>query len=165
MRLFRFLTPVVACVQGAVISGGLGLSLVVDSRVARLAAGFSRLELRPGFGVSVTLPRVVGAQAAALLLYTGRRLTGTDAEQLGLLEVLAPQAGLRDAAMALAAEIASSALRAVTSMRATLRRGLADEIADVTDHGTGRARKALWDRRLQKRRPRHGGTPATGVLG
>jgi len=84
--------------------------------------------------VSVTLPRVVGTQAAALLLLAGRRLTGAEAEQLGLVDALAPQDGLRDAAMALAAEIASSAPLAVTSMRATLRRGLADEIAAVTDH-------------------------------
>jgi len=50
VRLFHCLTPVVACVQGAVISGGLGLSPVADSRVARLAAGFSRLALYPGSG-------------------------------------------------------------------------------------------------------------------
>jgi len=138
VRLFRCTTPVVVCIQGAAIGGGLGLSLVGDFRVAspdaRFAANFSRLGFHPGFGVSVTLPRVVGAQTAALLLYTGRRLTGTEAERLGLVDVLAPSDQLRDTAMALAAEIGSSAPLAVTSMRATLRRGLADEIAEVTDH-------------------------------
>ncbi len=109
--------------------------------------------------MSVTLPRVVGAQAA-LLLYTGRRLTGTDPERLGLLDVLAPQAGLREAAMAMAAEIASSAPLAVHSMRATLRPGLADEIADVIDHelaeqekhfGTADFRRGV--RAMAERRP------------
>lgn len=137
VRLFRCRTPVVACVQGAAVGGGLGLSMVGDFRVAsaqtRFAANFSRLGLHAGFGLSVTLPRVVGAQMAALLFYTGRRIGGEEAARIGLVDVLAPQEGLRAAAMGLAAEIASSAPLAVTSMRETLRAGLADAVAAVTD--------------------------------
>jgi len=52
VRLFRCLTPVIACMQGAAIGGGLGLSLVADFRVAspdaRFAANFSRLGLIRG---------------------------------------------------------------------------------------------------------------------
>lgn len=137
VRLFRCRTPVVVCVQGAAVGGGLGLSMVGDFRVAssatRFAANFSRLGLHAGFGLSVTLPRVVGAQMAALLFYTGRRIGGEEAARIGLVDVLAPQDGLREAAMGLAAEIASSAPLAVTSMRETLRVGLADAVAAVTD--------------------------------
>ncbi len=137
VRLFRCAKPVVACVQGAAVGGGLGLSLVGDFRVAspdsRFAANFNRLGFHPGFGISVTLPRAVGAQQAALLLYTGRRLSGTEAQAIGLVDVLAPSEGLRAAALALAAEIAGSAPLAVVSTRQTLRRGLADAIAEVTD--------------------------------
>jgi enoyl-CoA hydratase/carnithine racemase len=73
-------------------------------------------------------------QQAALLLYTGRRLTGGEAKAIGLADVLVSQQELRAAALALAAEIAQSAPIAVMSMRATLRRGLADAIAAATDH-------------------------------
>lgn len=137
VRLFRSTTPVVACVQGAAVGGGLGLAMVADFRVAsadsRFTANFNRLGFHPGFGLSVTLPRVIGAQQAALLFFTGRRLTGEQAKAIGLVDVLAPQETLRDTALALATEIAQSAPLAVTSTRRTLRRGLADAIAEVTD--------------------------------
>jgi enoyl-CoA hydratase/carnithine racemase len=138
IRLFHFKKPVVAAVQGAAIGGGLGLSLACDFRVAsaesRFSANFNRLGFHPGFGLSVTLPRVVGPQQAALLFYTGRRLTGEEAKAIGLVDVLAPQVALRSTALALAAEIAQSAPIAVMSTRATLRRGLPDAIAAATDH-------------------------------
>jgi len=138
VRLFRCETPIVAAVQGAAVGGGLGLSLVADFRVAsadsRFTANFNRLGFHPGFGLSITLPRVVGEQKAALLFYTGRRIGGEEAHAIGLVDVLAPQATLREAAMALATEIAQSAPIAVVSTRRTLRRGLADTIAGITDH-------------------------------
>ena len=138
VRLFRSLKPVVAAVQGAAVGGGLGLALVADFRVAtpgsRFSANFNRLGFHPGFGLSVTLPRLVGQQQAALMFYTGRRLNGSEAKTIGLIDVLVPQAELRSAAIALASEIAQSAPIAVMSTRATLRRGLADAIAAATDH-------------------------------
>ena len=138
VRLFRCGKPVVAAVQGAAVGGGLGLSLVADFRVAspesRFTANFNRLGFHPGFGMSVTLPRVVGEQKAALLFYTGRRIGGEEAHAIGLVDVLAPQAELRAAALALAGEIAQSAPLAVAATRRTLRRGLADAVAAITDH-------------------------------
>lgn len=138
VRLFRCGKPVIAAVQGAAVGGGLGLSLVADFRVAsadsRFVANFNRLGFHPGFGLSVTLPRVVGAQKAALLFYTGRRIGGAEAHEIGLVDVLAPTEGLRAAALALADEIAGSSPIAVASTRATLRRGLADAVAAITDH-------------------------------
>ena len=138
VRLFRTEKPVVAAVQGAAVGGGLGLSLVADFRVAspdsRFTANFNRLGFHPGFGLSITLPRVVGPQKAALLFYTGRRIGGDEAHAIGLVDVLVPQTELRAAALSLAAEIALSAPIALASTRATLRRGLADTIAAITDH-------------------------------
>lgn len=138
LRLFRCDTPVVAAVQGAATGGGLGLALVADFRVAsaesRFTANFNRLGFHPGFGLTVTLPRVVGAQRAALLFYTGRRIGGEEACDIGLVDLLAPPAQLRAAALELAREIAGSAPIAVVATRRTLRRGLADSVAAAVDH-------------------------------
>jgi enoyl-CoA hydratase/carnithine racemase len=138
VRLFRCPLPIVAAVQGAAVGGGLGLALVADFRVAsaqsRFSANFNRLGIHPGFGLSVTLPRVVGPQQAALLFYTGRRIGGGEAHAIGLVDVLAEGEGLREAALSLASEIAQSAPLAVMSTRATLRRGLADAVAAATEH-------------------------------
>lgn len=137
-RLFRCPLPIVAAVNGAAVGGGLGLSMVGDFRVAsaqsRFTANFSRLGFHPGFGLSITLPRAIGEQKAALLFYTGRRINGEEAHALGLVDVLAPDASLRKVALDLAKEIAQSSPIAVQAMRATLREGLADRIAAMTEH-------------------------------
>jgi enoyl-CoA hydratase/carnithine racemase len=130
-RLFTAGRPVVAAVQGAAIGGGLGLALAADFRVAtpesRFAANFARLGFHQGFGLSATLPTVVGRQRALELLLTGRDVLGSEALEIGLCDRLTP-ADPREAAFGLAAEIARSAPLSIVSIRATMRRSL---IADV----------------------------------
>jgi len=136
-RIFRTRKPIVAAVQGAAIGGGLGLALAADFRVAcseaRFSANFNRLGFHPGFALTYTLPRLVGQQKANLLFYTGRRVTGDEAVAMGLADVLAPLAEVRDAARALATEIAQSAPLAVQSTRETVRRGFADAAERATE--------------------------------
>lgn len=138
VRLFRTRKPVVAVVQGAAIGGGLGLALAADFRVAapeaRFSANFARLGFHHGFGLSVTLPRLVGEQTAARLLYTGERVDGSRALQLGLVDELAPLAEVRAAGLVFASEIARSAPLAIESIRATLRGDLADRVQAATAH-------------------------------
>lgn len=138
VRLARAGKPVVAAVQGGAIGGGLGLALSADFRVtceeARFSANFARLGFHQGFGLSVILPRLIGPAPAELLLLTGRRVNGVEAYRLGLADELVPLAEVRSSATKMAVEIAQSAPLAVQSIRATLRAGLADEIARATDH-------------------------------
>lgn len=138
VRLFEAETPIVAAVQGAAIGGGLGLALVADFRVAcpeaRFAANFARLGFHHGFGLTVTLPALVGQQAAMNMLLTGRRVKGEEAIELGLCDELVPLAEVRSAATALAHEIAVSAPLAVRSIRQTMRAGLAERVRLATDH-------------------------------
>ena len=138
VRLFRAKKPLIAAVQGAAIGGGLGLSLVADFRVAapeaRFAANFVKLGIHPGFGLTVTLPQLIGQQAANLMFMTGRRIKGEEAFEMGLVDELVPLDSVRIRAQALAAEIAENAPLAVLSVRATVRAGLADRIATATDH-------------------------------
>ncbi|MCO1655657.1 enoyl-CoA hydratase/isomerase family protein [Pseudonocardia humida] len=137
VRLFRVGVPVVAAVHGAAVGGGLGLACAADFRVtvagARFHANFAALGFHQGFGLSATLPRLVGAQRAAELLYTARKLTGEQAVALGLADRLADGADPLPAAMAFADEIAASAPLTVRSMKQTLRAGLADEVAAATE--------------------------------
>jgi enoyl-CoA hydratase/carnithine racemase len=127
---------VVAAVQGAAVGGGLGVALSADFRVAspasRFSANFARLGIHHGFGVTVTLPLVVGNQRALELLYSGARVRGEDAHAIGLCDRLVADEHLREAAVAFAAEIASSAPLAVSSIRATMRGQLADRVREAT---------------------------------
>lgn len=138
VRLFRARTPVVAAVQGAAVGGGLGLALSADFRVAgpgsRFVANFTRLGFHPGFGLTVTLPRVIGHQRAAWMFLTSRRIPGELAHEWGLVDVLAEDARIRDAAFELAREIATNAPLGVAATRATLRAGLAEAVRAATAH-------------------------------
>ena len=138
VRLFSCKTPVIAAIQGAAIGGGLGLALVADFRVAtpdaRFAGNFVKIGIHPGFGLTYTLPRLIGHQKASLLFLTGRRIGGEEAVAIGLADVLAEPEKLRATAVGLAREIAENAPLAVLSMRATMRHGLAEAVKSQTDH-------------------------------
>ena len=159
-RIFEAQTPTVAAVQGAAIGGGLGLALAADFRFAapeaRMAANFSRLGFHHGFGLSVSLPRLVGPQAAADLLYTGRRVKGEEAVELGLADRLVPLDSLREEAHAFAREIAISAPLAVRSIRQTLRGDIGAQVRAATAH---EAKEQAW---LQQTEDFAEGTKAMG---
>lgn len=136
-RLFDAPTPVIAAIQGAAVGGGLGVACSADFRIAssqaRFAANFARLGFHHGFGLTVTLPRIVGQQRALELLYTGRRITGDEAAEIGLCDRVVPPDSLDGAAHAFATEIGRSAPLAVRSIRATMRADLAAAFRAATD--------------------------------
>jgi 2-(1,2-epoxy-1,2-dihydrophenyl)acetyl-CoA isomerase len=138
LRLFAAPLPVVAAVQGAAIGGGCGLALSADFRVAtaqsRFSANFARLGFHHGFALTVTLPAVVGRQAAADLLLTGRRVGADQALALGLCDRLVGEDDLQAQAIAYAGELAAAGPLAVRSIRATLRRGLVEEARLAMEH-------------------------------
>jgi enoyl-CoA hydratase/carnithine racemase len=136
-RLWRTGKPIVAAVHGAAVGAGVGLAVMADFRVtcpeARFSANFTRLGFHPGFGLTATLPRLIGTQNAAMMMYTGRRLTGEEAVKIGLADYLVPLEQVRAKAVEVGAEIAGSAPLAIVATRETLRRGLADAVAQATE--------------------------------
>jgi enoyl-CoA hydratase/carnithine racemase len=135
-RLFSNRKPIVAAVQGAAVGGGLGLSLAADFRVAspetRFSCNFAKLGFHQGFGISATLPAVVGQQHALELMYTAADVRGNDALRIGLADRVVAADELRSAAHEFASEIASSAPLALLSIRETMRGGLADQVRAAT---------------------------------
>jgi enoyl-CoA hydratase/carnithine racemase len=137
-RLVQTKKPIIAAVHGSAIGAGLGLALVCDFRVsckeARLACNFAALGYHPGFGMTATLPRVVGHQTARWLALTGRRLPGDEAFKIGLVDRLVEQDKVRAAAQEMAAELAEIAPLALQKTRETLMFPLIAEFR----HGTER---------------------------
>ena len=138
VRLFSTELPIVAAVQGAAIGAGLGLALIADFRVAapeaRFAANFVKLGFHPGFGLTYTLPRLIGRQNAARMFLTGERYDADAALQMGLADEVAPLDQLLTRAHALAASISENAPLALRSTRKTLRADLAAAVRAQTDH-------------------------------
>ena len=138
VRIFRNQKPIVAAVHGAAIGGGLGLS-GVGGFPRHLPGGalcrqLHRLGFHPGFGLTVTLPELVGKNNAELIFYTSRRVTGEEACRMGLANECVPQDQVRERAMRLAQEIAECSPLGLLSTRATMRAGLADRVLAATHH-------------------------------
>jgi enoyl-CoA hydratase/carnithine racemase len=138
VRLFSSRKPVIAEIQGAAVGGGLGLALVADFRIAsteaRFSANFVKLGIHPGFGLSYTLPRLIGTQRANLMFLTGRWIDAQLAASWELVDTVTSPDHLRDESLKLATSIAECAPLAVESTRATLRQGIADQVRRQTDH-------------------------------
>jgi len=138
LRIFRRKKPLVAAIQGAAIGAGLGLALAADFRVAgpgaRLSANFVRLGFHPGFALTVTLPRLVGAQKAAWLFLSAERAKPEDALAWGLVDRIASGDDLMSEARAFASEIAENAPLALVAIRQTLVAGLADACEAAMRH-------------------------------
>lgn len=136
VRLFSLKTPIVAAIHGPAVGAGLGLALAADFRVAspeaRFSANFVKLGFHPGFGLTHTLPRLIGHQRAHLMFLTGRRIKPDEALAWGLVDQVVPFKELRRAALALAREIAENAPLAVVATRASAREGLAAAVHAAT---------------------------------
>lgn len=148
LRIIACSKPFIAAVQGPAIGAGLGLALLADFRVsceeAVFCANFSRLGIHPGFGISLTLPRVIGVQNAALLLYTGRRIHGDRALNMGLVDLLVDKESVVRSACDLALEIAAGAPLAVYATRKTLRQHLLAQMQATLAHESEQ-QKVLFD--------------------
>ena len=153
VRLFRCKTPVIAAVQGAAVGGGFGLAVMADFRVAgpntRMTANFVKLGFTPGFGLTHTLPRIIGVQKANLLFMTGRRIDGQTAYDWGLADIFTDNDRVREVAIELAQEIAGNAPLALISVREQLRPGLADAVKAITDI---ESREQYWLQRTSDHR-------------
>jgi enoyl-CoA hydratase len=127
----------IAKVNGFCFTGALELvlacDLVVVAEEAKLADTHARFGLRPSWGMSQRLIRLVGASRARELSYTARNFTGAEAAAWGLAVRAVPLAELDDAVAELAAVIVANspgALAAAKDLyRIALDTGLADGLA------------------------------------
>lgn len=102
--------PVIAAVSGYAVAGGLELALWCDLRIAEEDAVFGVFCRRWGVplidGGTVRLPRLIGHSRALDMILTGRPVPAEEALQFGLANRVVPKGQAREAAEALAAEIA-----------------------------------------------------------
>ena len=163
-RLFDVTLPIVGAIHGPAIGGGLGLAMVPDIRItcpeARFCANFASLGIHQGFGMSVTMPLLLGPERAAKVLLGAKRYKGDEAVELGLADECVPADQVRDRAIEVAREIATNAPLAVRAIKATLRLGLGDKVREITQReaaeqlrlsGTEDAREGM--KAVSERRP------------
>jgi enoyl-CoA hydratase len=119
---------VIACVQGFAVAGGLELALACDLVVAgddaQLGDEHIRKNLLPSGGSSQRLPRRIGLARAMFYLVSGRRMSGREAERVGLACLAVPHGELDETTLALAREIAQADAHALASMKSMARRAM-----------------------------------------
>ncbi|WP_372624687.1 enoyl-CoA hydratase/isomerase family protein [Falsiroseomonas sp.] len=117
--------PVVAALQGWVLGGGAEMALSADLRIGAETMRLGFPEVQRGWvgggGASQILPRMIGQARAARLLMLGDPIDAGEAERLGLVEEVVPQAALLDRAYAVAQRLAALSPVAVQSVKAAMR--------------------------------------------
>lgn len=165
-RLFRRRKPLVVGLQGAVIGAGLGLAMSADFRVAdptvRLSANFTRLGFHPGFALTYTLPRILGAQKASWMMLSSERIKAPSALDWGLVDRVVDEGTSAQEALAMAHEIAGNAPLSLLAVRRTLMDGMADAAVSAMrrEHAEQGALRATADyaegvASVFERRPAH----------
>jgi enoyl-CoA hydratase len=124
-RLAAVRTPMIAAVRGFALGGGCELAMTCDMIVAGDDATFGQPEIAigvmPGAGGTQRLTRAIGSARAMELILTGRSIGAAEAERLGLVTRVVPAEATLDAALELAARIASMPPLAVRAAKAAVR--------------------------------------------
>ena len=125
-NLERMPMPTIAAIEGAAMGGGLEMALACDIRIAGSAAKIglpeTGLAIIPGAGGTQRLPRVIGVARAKELIFTGRILPGTEAEQAGIVRCVEEGSAL-DTALEIATQITSKGPVAVQMAKLAINKG------------------------------------------
>lgn len=120
--------PVIAALNGLATGGGLDIALACDIRFAAQSARFAetyvRMGLIPGVGGAYLLPRIVGMSKALEMFWTADWVEAGDAERIGLVNKVFPDAELMGGTYAFARRIADGPPLAVQLIKRVMRFGL-----------------------------------------
>lgn len=157
--------PVIAWIEGAAAGGGMSLALACDFSLAeegtKMVFAFSGVALAPDMGSSVMAPGRIGPARAADLFMTGRRFTGREAAQWGLITSAWPREELPGEVERLSRKLAAGPALTYAEIKAGINRtmyaglytGMVQE-AEAADRLTRTADHAeAVEAFLEKRRP------------
>ena len=136
MQIYEFRAPTIAAVQGACMGAGLGLAfcdLVIAADDAQISSPFGRLGAVLDSGGHFHFARLLGRHLALELIYTGRRLSGREAAEHGLVNRSVAPAELEATARKLAQEIAAGPTAAFRISKRVLLEALSRSYADVLE--------------------------------
>lgn len=119
----------IAQIHATALGGGLEMALACDLRFGAegeyyLGLPEATLGLLPGNGGTQRLPRLIGVPKALDLMVTGRRLSPSEAHELGILDRLFPADRLEDETLKYAEGLASGAAGAIGSIKLAVHRGI-----------------------------------------
>ena len=125
----------IAQIHATALGGGLEMALACDLRFGAegeyyLGLPEATLGLLPGNGGTQRLPRLIGASKALDLMITGRRLSPSEAHELGILNRLFPADRLEEETLTYAEGLAAGAVGAIGSVKLAVHRGMNVPLAE-----------------------------------
>lgn len=142
--LATYSKPTIACIQGFCMGGGMALAMSADIRIASDNSQFgipaAKLGIAYGWDGLKNLVSLVGPSRARLIMYTGMRISAVEADKIGLVDRIVPEAELWGAVMEIAQQIAGNAPLAIAAARITIAEVLKDpakrDMKAIADIGT-----------------------------
>jgi len=128
--------PLLVAVNGFCFTGALELLMPGDiilagQKQAVFCDTHSQLGMVPTWGLSVRLPRRVGLPNAKLISFTGRRFSADQAKEMGLVDMVCPDADLLSTAKALAGEMADKSTESITKQKKMMDYGFMSNARDA----------------------------------
>lgn len=132
-KLQQLPIAVIAAVNGFALGGGTEIALACDFIYASEKAKFGlpeiNLGIMPGFGGTQRLPRLIGANMAKELIFTGRMIDAGEARRIGMVNAVVPAEELMDTVRKTADEIASKGRVSLRAAKQAVDRGLDVDLA------------------------------------
>lgn len=129
--------PTIASVHGVALGGGFSLALACDIRIAAQSAQFgmlyARLGLVPDMGATFILPQVVGVSRACEIMFSADTIDSAEAERIGLVSRVVPDAELEAATRELASKLAKRAPISLGHIKHAIYRGLRSDLDSHMD--------------------------------
>ncbi len=158
LRHFRPSKPIIAAVEGYCVAGGTEILQATEIRVAGETAEFGISEVQRGLfplgGSTVRLQRQIAFTNAADLLLTGRRISASEAKEMGLIGHVVPEGQALATARALAERIAANGPLAVAAVLRSMRETAAMTEADGLAHEMTIGEPIIFDTKDAKEGPR-----------
>lgn len=110
MKMRKISQPIIAAVHGSIAGGGFAFAMAADIRIASEDANFINASINIGLtgadmGGSYFLPRLIGLSRAAEILYSGRGVSGKEAEKIGFILKVVEKQNLLNEAVKIAEEL------------------------------------------------------------
>lgn len=126
IRLEEFPLPVFAAINGTAVAGGLelalGCDLIVAASGAKLGDMHANYSLFPGGGASVRLPRRIGAPQAKRLMWLGETVTASQAQAIGLVDMVVNDTELQNTIDELVSKLAGKSPLVLRRMKSAINR-------------------------------------------
>ena len=129
--LANYPKPIIACIRGFCLGGGMQVAMAADIRIASDNSQFgipaAKLGIAYGYDGLRHLVSLVGPSWARLIMYTGMKIDSAEALRIGLVDRVSPDAQLWDATMEIARTISGNAPLAIKAAKITIAQVLKDE--------------------------------------